>query len=685
MPSPKHLLSVAFLAAAGLAATVSVSAAEPPIEDAWNALPRYEPGQDMAALLAIDRAVIEAMASPQSRSACAARLAQLLAGDGTTPAACQYICLQLRQIGTAAEVPLLAELLSKPETSEIARYPLETIPGPEAAAALRAALTGLDGPRLVGVLQSVAARRDAAAVPTLQRLADSADAQVAAAALWALGNVADDSAAAFLTGRADKAGIPTPPGLAVPLLRCAQVQVEAGKTDAAQAIYRMLGQAGQPAGVRRAALEGTLQLGGDQRTATVLAWFSDSDADRRRIAMGHLHTLPDDQLDRLLAQLPDLPDASKLAVMELAASRRGKQMLPLVLSLMQSDKLELKRAGVRCLGMVGDAAVIPQLVDLLAAGGELTEAAQDALLNLPRDEVTAALLEALGHRPAIRVPVIGVLVKLKCYDAIDPLVEIASQTDPAVYGPALDGLRGIADPDKTEIPRRVKWLLRTEPGRHRDEVERTILIVCDQLPADANRSELVRAALARADRSQTPTYLPLLGRLGGASSLEIIQSALNSADPAVQEAAVRALCNWPNADVAGKLQELATRSENRSFRVWALRAYIRVVTLPNERPEAETLAMLQQALKLADGVDEKRLVIERASTIRLLETVTWIAPFLDDPELCQAACGALVELAHHRFLRQPNMDRFGPILDKVAQLTRDPTVAERAKRYRLGL
>ena len=662
-----------------------LTAAEISVEDAWKALPKYEPGQDMAALLAIDRAVIDAMASPQTRSACAARLANVLADANTTPEARQYICLQLRQIGTAAEVPLLAKLLVKSETSQMARYALETIPGPEAASALREGLTTLKGELLLGAIQSVAARKDKAAVATFASLADSSDKQVAAAAIWALGNVADDQAVAFLTSRADKAGIPTPQGLAVPLLRCAESLANSGKAGAAQAIYAMLSQSNQAPAVRRAALEGTLAFSGDQKMTTVLAWFSESDADRRRIAAGHLNTLPDAQLDRLLSQLADLPDGSKLAVIELAASRRGKQVLPMVISLMKSDKPQLKLAGVRFLGMVGDASVISQLVDMLAADDELAEAAQGALVNLPRKEVTAALLDALNGRPAIRVPVIAVLVKFKCYEAIDPLVEIASQTDPAVYAPALDGLRGIADPDKTDIPRLVKLLLRTEPGRHRDEVERTILIVCNKLPAKADHSELVRAALARADQSEMPKYLPLLGRIGGPKCLEIVQSALKNADPAVQEAAVRALCNWPNADVADKLLELATTSENKMFRLWALRAYIRVVTLPNDRPPKETLAMLQQAMKLADGVDEKRLAIERASTVRLIETVTWIAPFLDDPQLCQSACASIVELAHHRFLRHPNMKRFDPILEKVSRLAKDPAIAERAKRYRLGL
>ena len=678
MPRNKYVFLLMTLAAL-VSAPTCLRAAEMPAEEAWKALPKYEPGQDMGALLAIDREVIAAMESPETRSACAAKLAGLLGNDDTTMAARQYICLQLRQAGTPAEVRLLEKLFEDPQTAEIARYALESIPGAEATAALRAGLAKSQGERLVGVIGSVAKRKDTAAVARLKELADSADRQIATAAIRALGIITDGTSRLFLIDRAEKAGAPTPQVLAVALLRYA------ANGQQAEAIYAMLSQPGQAAVTRRAALEGLLRLQGEDAEATVLAWFSSEDSDRRRIATGHLHGLSDEQLDKLLARLADLPEASQLAVVEVSAARRGAEMLPTVMSLVEASNLDLKRAGIRCLGMIGDASAIPVLVDMLAAGGEATEAAQKALANLPRKEVTTALLDTLQSRPVLRVPVIAVLIELKCYDAIDPLVEIAANRDPAEYGPALDGLRGIADPDKTDIPRLVKLLLGSEAGKHRDEVEKTILLVCDKLPAKADRSELVLASLAKVSPSAAPKYLPVLGRLGGSKALEKIEASLNSPDAAVQEAAVRALCNWPNAEIADKLLDLVKTSENRTFRRWALRGYIRVVSLKSEREDAETLAMLQEAFKLADGADERRLAIERASTVRTMETVTWIADFLEDPELSQAACGSLVELAHHRFLRHPNMERFGPILDKVGKVGKDPSVVERAKRYRLGL
>jgi hypothetical protein len=72
------------LTAVAAALPVCVSAAEMSADAAWKAMPKYEPGQDMGALLTIDCEVIAAMKSPETRSACAAKLADLLGKDDTT-------------------------------------------------------------------------------------------------------------------------------------------------------------------------------------------------------------------------------------------------------------------------------------------------------------------------------------------------------------------------------------------------------------------------------------------------------------------------------------------------------------------------------------------------------------------------------------------------------------------------
>ncbi len=82
--------------------------------------------------------------------------------------------------------------------------------------------------------------------------------------------------------------------------------------------------------------------------------------------------------------------------------------------------------------------------------------------------------------------------------------------------------------------------------------------------------------------------------------MEMIDSSLASENPEVKASAIRALCNWPNAEVADRLWTIAN-GDNQEFRQRALHAYVRVVTLKSDRPAAETLAMLQKAMKRAEN------------------------------------------------------------------------------------
>ena len=73
----------------------------------------------------------------------------------------------------------------------MARYALERIPGEAVSKALRDAAGKLTGELKIGMINSLAARRDAGSVPMLVGLLKSSDAQVASAAASALGRIGD--------------------------------------------------------------------------------------------------------------------------------------------------------------------------------------------------------------------------------------------------------------------------------------------------------------------------------------------------------------------------------------------------------------------------------------------------------------------------------------------------------------
>jgi hypothetical protein len=178
--------------------------------------------------------------------------------------------------------------------------------------------------------------------------------------------------------------------------------------------------------------------------------------------------------------------------------------------------------------------------------------------------------------------------------------------------------------------------------------------------------------------------LPTLGRIGGSSALEKIQAAVASDDSRQHEPGMRALCNWPEASIAPRLIELAKMEPHPEHREMALAALIRVAPLPDNRPAAERLKLLQTVMLMCTRDEQRNLVLKRARAIRTVETLRFVLEYVDQPQHAEPACETIVELAHHRELRDANKPEFHAALDKVLATSKDATVLERATRYKKG-
>ena len=149
-----------------------------------------------------------------------------------------------------------------------------------------------------------------------------------------------------------------------------------------------------------------------------------------------------------------------------------------------------------------------------------------------------------------------------------------------------------------------------------------------------------------------------MGRVGGPAALKIVEAAIADSDPQLHEAGLRALCNWPDASIAARLIELVQKDEHPEHRTTALRALIRIASLPDGRTDAEKLELLRTAMAVCTRDPERNLVLQRGSPIRIPETLRFLMPYLDQPAYAQQACQSVVELAHHRDLREPNKAEF---------------------------
>ena len=221
------------------------------LEQAFDALKTYDWGMDRNVLNPIDEAVVKTRDDPAARKEIESQLLAVLQSKAPRDAK-DYVCRQLRTMGTSASVPVLEQLLADAELSHMARYALERIPEPQAGQALERQLPKVSGNLKIGVISSLGTRGQG--VSLLRSLLQDSDEAVARAAAIALGRIASADANKALSSAKPRPALTTV--FADASLSCAEKLLAAGHAQEAKATYQRLLKSNPPELVRLAAERG---------------------------------------------------------------------------------------------------------------------------------------------------------------------------------------------------------------------------------------------------------------------------------------------------------------------------------------------------------------------------------------------------------------------------------------------
>jgi len=227
------------------------------LEELLEKVKTYDWGQSRLALTEVSDIIKKAHSSPVELKRIEESLLGVLTSDSTR-AGKQFVCRELSIIGSGQSVSTLANMLIDEETSDMARYALERIPGTAVDEAMRGALRKSEGKPKIGIINSLGQRRDRRAVRALGRLVGNQDQAVASAAAAALGQIADARATKTLAEAKDKATGKLQMVVLDSYLRCADQLVTDGNKAEALAIYKELQKPDMPKPIRTAALTGML-------------------------------------------------------------------------------------------------------------------------------------------------------------------------------------------------------------------------------------------------------------------------------------------------------------------------------------------------------------------------------------------------------------------------------------------
>ncbi len=531
--------------------------------------------------------------------------------ESNAPAAEKAItCKKLAVYGSGQAVPALARLLVDRELSSWARIALESIPDPAAGAALRTALDQLDGRLAIGVINSLAARRDADAVDSLAQRLTGADPDVAAAAALALGSIGNLPAANHLEQALATAPDALRSAVAEGCVCAAQQLLKADQRANAVKLYDLVRQAAVPRQRIIEATRGAILARGTEGLALLREQLQSSDPQHVAIGLSTARELPGQEVTTALAaELSQLaPERQSLLLLALA-DRRDSAALPTVLESARRGPLPVRLAAIRAVPQLGDRATLSPLLEIAAEGDSaLTAAVLEALLQLPGEDIDAELLARLA-RPgeALRRTLIDVVGQRRLAAAVPLLRQAADDSDPQIRAAALTALGSTVDLDGLAIliERAVKPLKPEDaPAARKALLEASI-----RMPDRDACAEQLMAALTRADADTQVALVEVLGAVGGPKALEALAAAATQGSPALKDAASRLLGEWMSADAAPVLLDVARRVSEGRYKNRALRGYLRIAR-QLDVPGPERVDMCRQALGLCQRDEEKRLVLE---------------------------------------------------------------------------
>ncbi|MHC4388773.1 MAG: HEAT repeat domain-containing protein [Planctomycetota bacterium] len=630
---PKVLISslIILLCFGLISSSFSASADLSSVDEVLPKVTRYDYGKSREPLTELSDIIRDAAGSPDELKLIERRLLKALE-SGPTIAARQFICRKLSIIGTEESVPTLAAMLTSPDTSDMARYALERIPDPAVDKALRNTLNRTRGNVKIGIINSLGQRGDMKAVGQLSRLFADADKEIAVAAISAVGRIGSTRAAMALERAKSKVATELHAVWADAYLMCADRSLAEDNTRMALQVYRRLYVTAESVPVRIAALRGIIAITPQKGAAHVVDILKGEDRQMQSMVVGLLQEMPGAEVTKAMAaELPSLSVSGQVQLLSALASRSDPSALPAVVNAAKSPEVDVRIAAFSALGSVGDASTVDLLAETAAtAAGPEAEAARLGLYRLGAPDTDQKILTSIPQADSkVKVELIRSVAQRNITAGVATLLKAARDPQGKVRLESLKVLRTIAQPK--DVPALIDLLLSMQTETERKEAERCVAVVARKLGQENQQAEPVLSVLPTVtDVKNRCSLLSVLGKIGDHSALPVLHAALKDKDAQVQDAAVRALADWPDAAPAAVLLKLVRTAPEQIHCVLALRGYIRMIGLPSDRSAEQTLKMYKAAMGAAVRPEEKRLVLAGIPAVQTVNALKFVEPYLED-------------------------------------------------------
>lgn len=602
-------------------------------------------------------------------------------GSALDPDLKVFFIEQLQLCGSDDCAGAIGSLLDDDKLCGPASRALTRLGTAKCVALLRAELPEAKGKRLVAIVQALGVLGDEHSAHAILPCAKARDADLRHTAWYALANIGEAGAAdVLLAASAGKEAHERTLGTKY-LFLLARRQVEDGKAESAAGICReLLKTRTDPADahVRCAALAVLQKANPAGAADELLAAMAGENAQVRQAAMNLLAAGGGEKTTAKIVERTKAAKGQAKADLVALLGRRGdKTAAPTVLAAMDDSDPAVAAAATEAAASVAPERVVA-LMTARMKGADATAiaAAKGVLLRTKADGLEEALTAAMADAsPAGKVALLEVLTARGTRGKSKVAFDALKDADKAVQLAAAKALGTLAGP--ADLGRAIELLLETDSQAVRTAAQRVVV--------GLSRSEgpkAVLAALAKDDAKARPILLATLARVGGKDALAAMIRELFSTDPAVKDAAARALADWQGPEALEPMAVHAIRTDSEVHRVLLIRGIARLVGQGEGIRADRALTACAKALKAVTRPTEKNLILGAMGNVQTVEAVELAAEYMDDAATREAAANTVVQIAcpkrRYRGLTGPAVVE---ALNKVVATSKNQRNVEQAAKH----
>jgi HEAT repeat protein len=385
--------------------------------------------------------------------------------------------------------------------------------------------------------------------------------------------------------------------------------------------------------------------------------------------------LVDEPIEALTKRMKEANPAERAAILFVFSNRKDPAALDTVVAALKDEDRGVRLLAVSALGPVGAEKAVPLLAKLLPGDlPELQQALQLALVNVPGAGSNNALAKALAELPqdgnlaASRLIFMNVLAQRRTMQAGPEVLKLATDADEKVRMRAFETLAKIASGDVA--PGLVALLAKVPEGREQQACTDALIAACGNIGDEKERLKPLQPAIETGEAKQRVQLLGVAGRIGTGEAMAVLVKTLSDANADVADAAMRALCDFPNDRPWQMLQDLAKENPNPKHQVMAFKGCVRLAE--QKKNDGERLTMLQVIVPLAKRPEDRMQLFGLLGNIQSKQALKLVTEYLADETTRPNA--ALAAISISRKLRDKEAAAVKEAMEKLLAVVQDPKV-----------